>query len=244
MDIDGRSGRRRLVAAFLFSSLLHGGLLWVLSGEMGRNSLGIVGDFSAPMVEMMAPLQVRLPVLAITTPADAVLTGLTLVDAPSSAAPSLAAETGIVALDPPGEALSVATPIAGDGQGRAQSVEMVGDGFGLVPPGESGPPYPLPDAPYRPAGSCELPPIPLQEYTLDFPELQGLDFASRLIFALLIDERGRVEEVLHESGTLDARLVGGIIERLRGFRFQSALCQGQPAATRLRIEVSFGYALQ
>ena len=106
-----------------------------------------------------------------------------------------------------------------------------------------GPPYPPPEPTYWPATLLEHPPQPMAEMDTRFQELEGLDAAGRMVFSLLIDEEGHVDEVLVEFSSLNQNIVDHVQAKLLKMRFQGGRKSGVKVKSRTRIEVNFSYSV-
>lgn len=115
--------------------------------------------------------------------------------------------------------------------------------LGLLPEGEFGPPYPPPAPAYFPSDELDQPPRLLTELDTSFPEVGNIAGAGRMIFILLIDETGQVDETLNEFSSLDRNFVGVVQATLNQMRFAPGMKSDRPVKARVRIEVNFGYSV-
>lgn len=108
---------------------------------------------------------------------------------------------------------------------------------------EVGPPYPplLPD--YLPAGMLDTPPHALAELDTRFPALEGRNLAGRMVFSLLIDEHGQVNEVLNEYSGLGPDVVEIVQQSLIAMSFIPGVMAGKSVKSRYRIEVVLSYSV-
>lgn len=115
--------------------------------------------------------------------------------------------------------------------------------LGLLPEGEFGPPYPPPAPAYFPSDELDHQPRLLTELDTSFPEVGNIAGAGRMIFILLIDETGQVDETLNEFSSLDRNFVGVVQASLNQMRFAPGMKSDRPVKARVRIEVNFGYSV-
>ena len=106
-----------------------------------------------------------------------------------------------------------------------------------------GPPYPPPDPTYWPAAMLEQPPRPIDDMDTRFPELENREVAGRMVFSLLIDELGHVDEVLIEYSSLEKSVVENAQSKLLKMNFQAGRKNGLNVKSRTRIEVNFSYSV-
>lgn len=115
--------------------------------------------------------------------------------------------------------------------------------IGLLPAGDFGPPYPPPAPAYLPSGELDPPPRLLTELDTSFPEIGNIAGAGRMIFILLIDETGQVDEALNEFSSLDQSFVAAVQATLNKMRFAPGIKNDTAVKSRVRIEMNFGYSV-
>ena len=64
-----------------------------------------------------------------------------------------------------------------------------------------------------------------------------------MVFSLLIDEEGHVDEVLVEFSSLNQNIVDHVQAKLLKMRFQGGRKSGVKVKSRTRIEVNFSYSV-
>jgi hypothetical protein len=102
-----------------------------------------------------------------------------------------------------------------------------------------GPPYPPPAPIYLPRGALDRPPRLITELVLDFPQLAGIAGTGRMVFTLLINESGNVDEVINESSSLGPDFIAATIAELGQVVFQPGMKSGYATKSQIRIEVDF-----
>jgi hypothetical protein len=115
--------------------------------------------------------------------------------------------------------------------------------LGLPISEEMGPPYPPPMPTYLPSSMLERPPQPLTNLDERFAKLEGVVSAGRMVFSLLINEDGKVDEVLNEYSSLSQEFVATVQAALDEMRFQPGVKDGCLVKSRARIEVNFSYSI-
>ncbi|MCX8087293.1 MAG: energy transducer TonB [Rhodocyclaceae bacterium] len=133
----------------------------------------------------------------------------------------------------PGQKQGESGPLAGSPEGEE----------GLVMAEDYGPPFPPPIPIYYFPADLEEPPRALTALPEEFPGLAGKIGAGRLVFSVLIDEHGRVDEVINESNSLTPEFVPPLREAIEKMRFVPGMKGGQPVKSRLRIEVNLVYSI-
>jgi hypothetical protein len=115
--------------------------------------------------------------------------------------------------------------------------------LGLPMHEETGPPYPPPLPLYLPASLLEYPAQPLTSLDEKLAGLEGIVGAGRMVFSLLINEDGGIDEVLDEYSSLGSDSIATVKELLGGLRFQPGIKEGKPVKSCARIEVNFSYSV-
>lgn len=108
---------------------------------------------------------------------------------------------------------------------------------------EYGPPFPLPSPIYFFPSDLEQPPRALTALPEEFPELAGKTAAGRLVFSVLIDENGKVDEAINEMNTLSPEFVAPVQRAIEQMRFEPGIKGGKAVKSRTRIEVNFTYSV-
>lgn len=108
---------------------------------------------------------------------------------------------------------------------------------------EMGPPYPPPLPTYLPSTVLDQLPQPQTDLDTRFAALEGRIAAGRMVFSLLIDENGKVDEVLNEYSGLAPEFVTIVQEALGEMLFKPGVKDGQFVKSRARIEVNFSYSV-
>lgn len=170
---------------------------------------------------------------------------------PAGGAPAGQSEPAMLVFlrEMPAEGLAEPAPAA---EASVQEHEQAGEGpvpglpageGGLAVAEEYGPPFPPPVPVYFFPADLEVPPRALTALPEEFPGLAGKTGAGRLVFSVLIDEQGRVDEVINESNSLTPEFVPPLREAIEKMRFTPGMKGGQPVKSRLRIEVNLVYSI-
>lgn len=114
---------------------------------------------------------------------------------------------------------------------------------GLSAHEETGPPYPPPAPTYLPSYLLEASAKPLISLNELLTELDGSIGAGRMVFIVLINADGDIDEVLNESSTLEEAYVVPVKILLSKIRFQPGMKEGKPVKSSVRIEVNFSYSV-
>jgi hypothetical protein len=126
---------------------------------------------------------------------------------------------------------------------EAEAINSESAPMGLPIDALIGPPYPPPEPAYLPISMLERPPQPLTELDTQFTQLEDEVVAGRMIFSLLIDERGHVDEVLVEYSSVGQAVISPVQARLHEMQFLPGMRAGISVKSRTRIEVNFSYAV-
>jgi periplasmic protein TonB len=92
---------------------------------------------------------------------------------------------------------------------------------------------------YVPRQYLSLPPVPLAQIEVPFPESVGGTFAITTQLSLFIDETGVVRRVRVDGPELDPALEAAAVDAFRQGRFTPGQLDGRPVRSLVRIEVTF-----
>ena len=92
---------------------------------------------------------------------------------------------------------------------------------------------------YLPRSKLSVPPVPLQEITVQWPGERTLPERVAVIFILHIDELGVVREVIPDTRKSLPDLDEAVEKAFLGARFRPGQIGGHPVRSRIRIEVVF-----
>jgi hypothetical protein len=150
----------------------------------------------------------------------------------------------LAGLDPEEQAVPMDTEsVVGMPETSVDPIVVETSRIGLPIYEEMGPPFPPPLPTYLPLTALDQAPQPLTELDTHFAALEGRIGAGRMVFSLLIDENGKVDEVLNEYSSLALEFVGIVQEALGEMRFHPGMKDGRPVKSRTRIEVNFSYSI-
>lgn len=128
--------------------------------------------------------------------------------------------------------------------------EMVRESFGNVAAnndwrnsgwtkaGFLGPPYPPPAPRYFSPESLDSPPRALERLEIPLPEGDGVYVLRHMLVTLLIDDSGKVDEVIVESSNLAGADEVALSERFRGIRFVPGMKEGLAVPSRTRVKLA------
>lgn len=216
----GQAGSRRLVATLILSVVLH----LVLLAWLPR---GLSGSGGPPGSAIQSPRR-NASLAPLGFPADALISSATWQALEG-------AIEGLVA----GESFS-GLP---DDLTRPAATETGIFGLPILETETMGPSYPPSMPTYLPASMLERPPQALTGLDEGFAQLERIAGAGYMVFSLLIDEDGKVEEVLNEYSSLEQVFVGTVQATLEKMRFAPGTKDNKTVKARVRIEVNFGYSV-
>lgn len=97
----------------------------------------------------------------------------------------------------------------------------------------------LPIPHYFPAGDLDRKPEAIGEVPLAYPAELPAVTRSRVVLSLLIDEQGRVDQVLVENTDAPGEFEQLASHAFAGARFRPGMRAGEAVKSRLRVEVTF-----